>query len=285
MRRVIAFLLVAALAFIFVSPMQPANAAMFEDVPTDHWTYAAVKELRNAGLVQGYDTDGPTGLATHVRYEFAMVTALIIEKLEDEEIRARAKPVHKLLVVALATEYETELRFMVESKDSKDEVEPMLELSSACVRLVEEALDELRLRASIPVTEEERSVTRKNGRNIFRDVPYEHWSYKAIDELQACGLVEGYPDGDFMHRRSFTRYEMAMVVALMVDRLSKIETAESVELKAKLLLLAMAAEYECGLREMGVNYWEIDSGPSWITQIGHDVRPHFAKEIASSSDS
>ncbi len=54
----------------------------------------------------------------------------------------------------------------------------------------------------------------------FTDVPTDHWAYDAIDKLQAEGFVEGYPDGTFRGNRSFTRYEMAMVVARIWDRLN-----------------------------------------------------------------
>ena len=53
----------------------------------------------------------------------------------------------------------------------------------------------------------------------FTDVPTDHWAYDAIDKLQAEGFVEGYPDGTFRGNRSFTRYEMAMVVARIWDRM------------------------------------------------------------------
>lgn len=53
----------------------------------------------------------------------------------------------------------------------------------------------------------------------FTDVPTDHWAYEAIDKLQSEGFVEGYPDGTFRGNRSFTRYEMAMVVARIWDRL------------------------------------------------------------------
>jgi hypothetical protein len=53
----------------------------------------------------------------------------------------------------------------------------------------------------------------------FTDVPTDHWAYDAIDKLQSEGFVEGYPDGTFRGNRAFTRYEMAMVVARIWDRL------------------------------------------------------------------
>ena len=54
---------------------------------------------------------------------------------------------------------------------------------------------------------------------MFKDVPTDHWAYEAIDYLQQQGLVEGFPDGEFKGNRTFTRYEMAMVVARMYSKL------------------------------------------------------------------
>jgi len=56
----------------------------------------------------------------------------------------------------------------------------------------------------------------------FTDVPTDHWAYEAIDKLQSEGFVEGYPDGTFKGDRTFTRYEMAMVVARLWDRLESL---------------------------------------------------------------
>jgi len=64
----------------------------------------------------------------------------------------------------------------------------------------------------------------------FTDVPTDHWAYDAIDKLQSEGFVEGYPDGTFRGNRSFTRYEMAMVVARIWDRLvSELEALQRPE--------------------------------------------------------
>ena len=67
----------------------------------------------------------------------------------------------------------------------------------------------------------------------FTDVPTDHWAYDAIDKLQAEGFVEGYPDGTFRGNRSFTRYEMAMVVARIWDRLvSELENIPTPDMDA-----------------------------------------------------
>lgn len=53
----------------------------------------------------------------------------------------------------------------------------------------------------------------------FDDVPTDHWAYEAVNTLQMEGIVEGYPDGTFKGNRSFTRYEMAMVIARIYTKL------------------------------------------------------------------
>lgn len=33
--------------------------------------------------------------------------------------------------------------------------------------------------------------------HLFRDVPFGHWAAKAVGDLRALGLIDGYPDGEF----------------------------------------------------------------------------------------
>lgn len=59
----------------------------------------------------------------------------------------------------------------------------------------------------------------------FSDVPTDHWAYEAVDTLQAEGIVEGYPDGTFKGNRTFTRYEMAMVIARIWTKIQDMKPA------------------------------------------------------------
>jgi hypothetical protein len=61
--------------------------------------------------------------------------------------------------------------------------------------------------------------------NGFDDVPEDHWAYDALDYLQEAGLVEGYPDGTFKGDRSFTRYEMAMVIARVFTKMQDFQAS------------------------------------------------------------
>lgn len=59
----------------------------------------------------------------------------------------------------------------------------------------------------------------------FEDVPTDHWAYDALDYLWEAGLVEGYPDGTFKGDRSFTRYEMAMVIARVFTKMQDFQAS------------------------------------------------------------
>ncbi|TAM77686.1 S-layer homology domain-containing protein [bacterium] len=49
------------------------------------------------------------------------------------------------------------------------------------------------------------------------DVPASFWAAQAVAQLNADGIVQGYPDGTFRGERPLTRYEMAQAVAKAVD--------------------------------------------------------------------
>ena len=62
-------------------------------------------------------------------------------------------------------------------------------------------------------------LSRDAGATPFSDVPANHWAYQYIQSLAADGVIDGYPDGKFKGDRPLTRYEMAVIVARVVERL------------------------------------------------------------------
>ena len=54
----------------------------------------------------------------------------------------------------------------------------------------------------------------------FNDVPTDHWSYDAVNELQKAGIVIGYPDGTFGGKRAMSRYEFATAIARMLPMIN-----------------------------------------------------------------
>ena len=58
----------------------------------------------------------------------------------------------------------------------------------------------------------------------FSDVPRDHWAYNAIERLSQLGVVEGYPDGTYKGKRTMTRYEFAVAIARIMDRVEQMGT-------------------------------------------------------------
>jgi len=54
----------------------------------------------------------------------------------------------------------------------------------------------------------------------FPDVPRGHWAYGALDKLAKAGIVEGLPDGTYGGNRSMTRYEFAVAIARLLNRVN-----------------------------------------------------------------
>ena len=49
--------------------------------------------------------------------------------------------------------------------------------------------------------------------NLFDDVPYGHWAYDAVNQLDKDGIIKGYGNGNYLGNRNITRYEMAQMIA------------------------------------------------------------------------
>jgi hypothetical protein len=55
----------------------------------------------------------------------------------------------------------------------------------------------------------------------FADVPFDHWAYESVSELADMGVVEGFPDGQYHGQQPMTRYEMAMLIARLINKLDQ----------------------------------------------------------------
>lgn len=53
----------------------------------------------------------------------------------------------------------------------------------------------------------------------FPDVPENHWAYEALAKMKKEGLLVGYPDGLFRGGRPASRYEMAVALHALYERL------------------------------------------------------------------
>jgi len=77
-----------------------ASANPFAEVPEKHWSYDAIRELAQGGLIDSYDYKVFTDKKVVTRYEFAIVVAKAIAKADDA---------HKAAIQKLEVEYANEL--------------------------------------------------------------------------------------------------------------------------------------------------------------------------------
>jgi hypothetical protein len=57
------------------------------------------------------------------------------------------------------------------------------------------------------------------ARAEYPDVPRGHWAYEALDRLSRAGIIEGRPGGVYEGNRPMTRYEFAVAIARLLDRI------------------------------------------------------------------
>src|SRR5690554_2248270 len=81
----------------------------------------------------------------------------------------------------------------------------------------------------------------------FADVPANHWAYEAVNKLVAAGLISGYPDGTFKGQNQLTRYEVATMLARLLEDIaeSRAEIMDQVDFMINDAVLAA----ESGLSE------------------------------------
>lgn len=63
----------------------------------------------------------------------------------------------------------------------------------------------------------------------FPDVPANHWAYQAVHDLADKGYVIGYPNGQFLGKRTLTRYEFATVIDRIVQTINTLKPVPAVE--------------------------------------------------------
>jgi hypothetical protein len=63
--------------------------------------------------------------------------------------------------------------------------------------------------------------------NLFTDIPPDHWSRAAVRKLKEEGILEGFADGTFRGDEVITRYEIAVILAKILERLERVEESLS----------------------------------------------------------
>jgi len=53
----------------------------------------------------------------------------------------------------------------------------------------------------------------------YPDVPRGHWAYDALNKLSQAGIIEGLPNGLYAGNKAMTRYEFAVAIARLLERI------------------------------------------------------------------
>ncbi|MBR1552856.1 MAG: S-layer homology domain-containing protein [Schwartzia sp.] len=103
--------------------------------------------------------------------------------------------------------------------------------------------------------------------NPFEDVPADHWSYDAVAQLAADGVIEGYGDGTYRGGQEITRFEMAQMIARAMTK-----NASGVD---KAMLDKLAAEFADELNSLGVRVAALEKkvdNVTWTGQVRYRYR-------------
>jgi len=95
--------------------------------------------------------------------------------------------------------------------------------------------------------------------NAFSDVPKDHWAYSAINELAEKGYMGGFPDGSFKGKETVNRYEMAVVIAKMLDKVHDVQTSGGfIDAEEAATLRKLATEFDDELSALGIRVGNLE---------------------------
>ncbi len=110
---------------------------------------------------------------------------------------------------------------------------------------------------------------------LFPDTAGEHQARDAVAALAARGLVEGYPDGTFKGDRATSRWEVAMVVARLLEKMESEHASRASEAdmqEVRRLALALREELDA----LGVRVTGMEAGTSRLDRrVGELERISF----------
>ena len=102
--------------------------------------------------------------------------------------------------------------------------------------------------------------------NPFSDVPSSHWAYKAVNDLQKAGIVDGY-NGKFNGTQTMTRYEMAQVIAKAMTKTATADQKGTVEKLSK--------EFAVELMNLGVKVDGLEKKVDNMVKVSGDARVRY----------
>ena len=177
------FLAAMAAAAFLTASSSLVSAAEFKDIPQNHWAYPKVTAMLNAGIIEGYGDGSYRGDRNITCTEFAKMAGKLLVKVSPNSAADAKKIIED---------------------SSSDKPVTRYEIALICSKVYTKVKGDV---SAAP--------------NAFSDVPDSHWAANAVNLMAATKVMEGYGDGTFKGDRNMTRYEAALTLYSLYDKLSK----------------------------------------------------------------
>lgn len=105
--------------------------------------------------------------------------------------------------------------------------------------------------------------------NPYSDVPAGHWAYDAVQELSNAGIVDGYSDGTYRGQKNITRYEMAVITANAVTKMSNADAEH------KALIEKLVEEFAGELKSQNIRLTELEDKVDKSVKVSGKVRQSY----------
>ena len=171
MRKLNKMMMVALIASAISGTAYAAGAKLYDDVPTNHWAYAAVADLTEKGLLVGMPNGTFKGNKPMTRYSFAVVVSRMLDRYNEllkTNNEVSSKDVKAL--EDLVTEFVNEIEAL---SDEVKEIKSDVKSVKADVSDVKDNVSELNTKT----TALEKKVNQIGNVKVYGDVLAQNISY------------------------------------------------------------------------------------------------------------
>ncbi|MGE7863099.1 S-layer homology domain-containing protein [Bacillus mobilis] len=197
-----------ALLYTNGSDVRAAEAGIFSDVPTSHWSYPAIKDLASKNIISGYG-NGIFGFGDVATRE--QVAALVYRVMQPNKQGGTFSSNNALYVLKDGSKFNNPYGDI--NQNSTMFPEEILMLTNAGVFKGDEKGN---FRPKAPVNRVEMAQILTNAfhlsakqKHTFNDVPSGYWGENAISAVQSNGIASGTGEGKFEPSKTVTREQYA----------------------------------------------------------------------------
>ncbi|HHL3303906.1 TPA: S-layer homology domain-containing protein [Bacillus cereus] len=197
-----------ALLYTNSSDVRAAEAGIFSDVPTSHWSYPAIKDLSSKNIISGYG-NGIFGFGDVATRE--QVAALVYRVMLPNRQGGTFSSNNALYVLKDGSKFNNPYGDI--NQNSTMFPEEILMLTNAGVFTGDEKGN---FRPKAPVNRAEMAQILTNAfqlsakqKHTFNDVPSGFWGENAISAVQSTGIASGTGEGKFEPSKTVTREQYA----------------------------------------------------------------------------